>query len=59
MAGKVLSQDPATRRQYAYDVEEQLNCLYDDIQAGAFGEAAKAGRFAAYVAGIKDQFPKS
>jgi hypothetical protein len=59
MAGKVLSQDPSTRRRYAYDIEEQLNFLYDDIQAGAFGEAAKSGKFASYVAGIKDQFPKS
>ena len=59
MSGQSLPQDPTTRRRYAYDVEEQLNFLYDDIQAGVFGEAAKAGRFATYVAGIKDQFPKS
>jgi hypothetical protein len=59
MAGKMLSQDPATRRLYAYDIEQQLNFLYDDIQAGLFGEAAKSGKLATYVAGIKSQFPKS
>jgi hypothetical protein len=59
MAGKCLPQDPATRRLYAYDIEEQLNCLYDDVEAGLFGDAAKQGKFAAYVSAIKDQFPKS
>jgi hypothetical protein len=59
MAGECHAQDPATHRLYAYDVEEQLNCLYDDIEAGLFGEAAKSGAFATYVAGIKNQFPKS
>jgi hypothetical protein len=53
------SHEPATRRRYAYNIEEQLNCLYDDVQAGLFGEAAKTGTFVAYLNRIKDQFPKS
>ena len=59
LAGQCHSSEPHVWRKHAYDIEEQLNFLYDDIQAGVFGEAAKSGAFATYVAGIKDQFPKS
>lgn len=46
-------------RQEAYNIGEQLNLLYDDIDAGVFGEQAKGGQFYQYVKSIKDQYPKS
>jgi hypothetical protein len=47
-------------RMSAYrDVGQQLNLLYDDIQADVFGEAAKTGKFAAYIQQLKQQFPKN
>ena len=53
------SQDPTDRRKLAYDIKEELNCLYDDIQAGIFGEEAKNGKFAQYINSIKEKFPKT
>ena len=47
------------QRKQAYDIGQQLNFLYDDIQAGVFGESAKSGSFATYVKAIKEQFPTS
>ena len=35
----------------------QLNLLYDDIQAGLLGEAAKSGQFAQYLSVIKQKYP--
>lgn len=49
---------PSIKRMLAYHVGEQLNFLYDDIQAGLFGEEAKTGQFAQYVKRIKNEFPK-
>lgn len=49
---------PSVWRKHAFDVAEQLNLLYDDIQEGRFGEAAQSGAFAQYVRKIKDQYPK-
>lgn len=47
------------KRLKAYNLHQQLECLYDDIQAGLFGDAAKTGRFCQYVESIKDTYPKS
>ena len=58
MAGQCHAHDSATYRKYAYNLAEQLNLLYDDIQEGRFGEAAQSGAFASYVKAIKDQYPK-
>lgn len=49
---------PQILRIMTYDIAQQLNFLFDDIQTGLFGEAAKTGKFAAYVQAIKDQYPK-
>lgn len=46
------------RRHEAYDIGHELNLLWDDIEAGRLGEAAKQGSFAAYVRDIKQRFPK-
>jgi hypothetical protein len=46
------------KRMQAYQVEEELNCLYDDIKAGLFGEPAKTGSFMAYLDSVKSQYPK-
>lgn len=45
-------------RREAYDLGQQLNLLYDDIQAGIFGEAAKTGKFAQYINEVKHKYPK-
>lgn len=42
-----------------YGIGEQLNLLYDDVDAGLFGEAARTGQFFQYLKGIKDKFPKN
>lgn len=56
--GKPFPLDPITIRKLAYDIPEQLNLLYDDIEAGVFGEEAKTGKFAQYIKAIKQQYPK-
>ena len=53
-----LDVPPQIMRIITYDIAQQLNFLFDDIQSGLFGEAAKTGKFAAYVQAIKTQFPK-
>lgn len=45
-------------RLQAYNVGQQLNALFDDIQAGVFGEQAKTGKFYNYVVELKQRFPK-
>jgi hypothetical protein len=45
-------------RHQAYDIGHELNLLYDDIEAGMFGDAAKSGAFAQYVRDVKNRFPK-
>lgn len=51
------AQDPKSMRVAVYSVEQQLNFLFDDIEAGLFGEAAKTGKFFQYVAGVKAAYP--
>lgn len=46
------------QRAAAYDIAEELNLLSDDIEAGVFGDAARHGKFAAYVRNIKQRYPK-
>lgn len=46
-------------RMRAFSLGEQLNCLYDDIQVGLFGDAAKTGKFCSYVEAIKAAYPKA
>ena len=36
----------------------ELEKLWDDIDAGKFGEAAKTGQFYTYVKSIKEKHPK-
>lgn len=48
----------AYRRQKDYNIALQLDLLYKDIEAGLFGEAAKAGGFATYIRDIKQRYPK-
>ena len=54
-----LDVDPQIRRIKEYHIGEQLNCLFDDIQAGLFGEAAKTGKFVSHIQAVKDRYPKS
>jgi hypothetical protein len=49
---------PQIRRLKTYDIAEQLNLLYDDIRDGKLGEAAKTGKFYAYISEIKQRYPK-
>jgi hypothetical protein len=55
----VFNISPLIRRMETYNVNEELNCLYDDIQAGLFGEAAKTGKFCSYVESVKQAYPKA
>jgi hypothetical protein len=52
-----LEQHYKISRMKTYNIGHQLNCLYDDIQAGVFGEAAKSGLFAAEVERVKQLYP--
>lgn len=45
-------------RLQAYNVGSQLNALFDDVEAGLYGEAAKTGKFYNYVMELKQRFPK-
>lgn len=54
-----VPKDPAIERMLAYRIDVELNHLYDDIQAGLFGEAAKTGSFCQYVQWVKTTYPKS
>ena len=47
-----------TGRKSEYNIELQLDMLYKDIEAGLFGESAKAGQFASYIRDIKNRHPK-
>ena len=47
------------KRQFLYaNVEEQLDKLYKDINAGLFGEQAKTGEFFTHIHTIKSQITK-
>ena len=48
----------SNERKQKYIVSFQLEKLYDDIDAGLFGEDAKTGQFYLYIKGIKDSIPK-
>ena len=56
---EALGTPPKLMRIKSYDLRQQLNCLFDDIEAGLFGEGAKTGKFASYIKSIKEQFPKN
>lgn len=45
-------------RKNLYVITTQLEKLYDDVDAGLFGEAAKTGEFYNFIKGIKDDIPK-
>ena len=45
-------------RQNLYILSIQLEKLYDDIDAGLFGEDVKTGEFYTYIKGIKNDIPK-
>jgi hypothetical protein len=46
------------QRKQAFDLHHELNLLWDDINDGRFGEAAKAGKFFQYVDSIRQAIPK-
>lgn len=56
---QVLNSDYIIKRMKAYDVNQQLNFLYDDIEAGLFGEAAKTGKFCQLIQQVKQDIPKN
>lgn len=45
-------------RQNLYVIATQLEKLYDDVDGGLFGDAAKTGEFYNFIKGIKDSIPK-
>ena len=48
-----------TRRRVEYGfIEEQLGKLFNDIDAGLFGEQAKTGEFYTHIKAVKDANPK-
>jgi hypothetical protein len=47
------------KRLKKFNIHHQLDCLYNDIDAGLFGEAAKTGQFYEYVNSIKLNYPKN
>lgn len=49
---------PILKRIKEYNISEQLNLLYDDINQGLFGEQAKTGKFFQYIKDIKEKYPK-
>jgi len=40
------------------DIKSQLNLLFDDIQAGKFGETAKTGSWYLQIKSVKDSIVK-
>jgi hypothetical protein len=54
-----LNTKPELLRLKSYNLHQQLEHLYNDIQAGLFGEAAKTGQFCAYVESVKAAYPKA
>jgi hypothetical protein len=47
------------QRQIRYGkIENELDMLYKDIDAGLFGDAAKTGSFYLHIKSIKDDVPK-
>jgi hypothetical protein len=55
----LLNIKPELIRLKTYNLHQQLEHLYDDIQAGLFGEAAKTGKFCSYVESVKAAYPKA
>ena len=56
---EVLNSNHVIKRMKEYDVNHQLNLLFDDIEAGLFGEAAKTGQFYQFIVDIKNKIPKN
>lgn len=54
-----LNTKPEILRLKTYNLHQQLEHLYDDIQTGLFGEAAKTGKFCSYVESVKAAYPKA
>jgi hypothetical protein len=54
----VIEYPYAISRIIEYDIATQLELIVDDINDGVFGEAAKNGRFIAYIKNIKAKYPK-
>ena len=49
----------ATKRNFEYGTaEQQLGLLYDDIQSGMFGEAAKSSAWVKHIESVKAANPK-
>jgi hypothetical protein len=57
--GIAFALPPEHQRMQAFSLGHQFNCLYDDIQAGLFGDAAKTGSFCKYIESIKEAYPKA
>lgn len=59
----VVRIDELTRHQHQRQIrygriENELDMLYKDIDAGLFGDAAKTGSFYLHIKSIKDDVPK-
>jgi hypothetical protein len=55
----LIIEDPYhVSRTKSYNVGEQLDLLYKDIDAGLFGAKAKTSSFYSYIKAIKEQYPK-
>lgn len=57
LADPVSNRNRQHRQEVYNNLGQQLNLLYDDIQAGLFGEAARTGQFATHLKHVKDQWP--
>ena len=57
LADPVSNRNRQHREEVYRNLGQQLNLLYDDIQAGVFGDAARTGQFATYLKDLKNQWP--
>jgi hypothetical protein len=55
----ILNVKPELSRLKTYNLHHQLDCLYNDIQAGLFGDSAKSGSFCKYIESVKEAYPKT
>ena len=64
VVGGVALQEVLNKRLHAYYSDDiqglslQLEKIYDDIDAGKFGEDAKTGQFYKFIKDIKQKYPK-
>ena len=56
---ELLNVPYTVKRLRSYNLYQQLDYLYNDIQAGLFGDAAKSGQFCQYIESIKEAYPKA